>query len=143
MSQLDDENVPVENNVFDSSPAHELVEELSQKANFFVARKLMAAMPDKAFLRRQTPPNSRRLHHFVERMNRLGYGMDATSSGTLQSTLSKVSDVEVRKVSHCPLPFFFLHVSILSVLTPDTIGHGSSPGQGHAAREILRGKHSL
>lgn len=107
MSQLDDENVPVENNVFDSSPAHELVEELSQKANFFVARKLMAAMPDKAFLRRQTPPNSRRLHHFVERMNRLGYGMDATSSGTLQSTLSKVSDVEVRKVSHCPpFPFY-------------------------------------
>lgn len=97
LSQLDDENVPVEDNIFDASAAHELVEELSHKANFFVARKLVTAMPEKALLRRQTPPNARRLQAFVDRMNRLGYEMDATSSGSLQSSVCKVSDVEVRK----------------------------------------------
>ncbi|KAJ5204332.1 Virulence protein SSD1 [Penicillium cinerascens] len=97
LQQLDDENVPVEYNIFDSTPAHELVEELSRQANFFVARKLASAMPEKAFLRRQDPPSSRRLTLFVERMNRLGFGLDASSSGTLQSSLCKVEDVDLRK----------------------------------------------
>lgn len=97
--------MPVEDNIFDASAAHELVEELSHKANFFVARKLVTAMPEKAFLRRQTPPNARRLQAFVDRMNPLGYEMDATSSGSLQSSVCKVSNVEVRKVSQLCLPF--------------------------------------
>ncbi|RDH38818.1 hypothetical protein BDQ94DRAFT_156587 [Aspergillus welwitschiae] len=95
--QLDDENVPVEHNIFHSSPVRELVEELSYKANFLVARKLVTALPDKAFLRRQMSPNPRRLHLFVERMNKLGYGLDATSSGTLQSSLCQVQDDDLRK----------------------------------------------
>lgn len=95
--QLDDENIPVEQNIFDSSPSHELIEELSHKANFFVARKLLAAMPEKAFLRRHPSPNPRRLQTFVERMTRLGYEIDPTSSGTLQSSLFKIEDVDVRK----------------------------------------------
>jgi protein SSD1 len=95
--QMDDENVPVEHNIFDSSPAHELMEELSHKANFFVARKLLAAMPDKAFLRRQLSPNPRRLQTFVERMSNIGYDIDPTSSGSLQCSLFKVKDPEIRK----------------------------------------------
>ncbi|KAJ6091740.1 hypothetical protein N7467_003709 [Penicillium canescens] len=97
LQQLDDENVPVEYNIFESTAAHELVEELSHQANFFVARKLASAMPDKAFLRRQFPPNPRRLTLFVERMNRLGFEMDPSSSGSLQSSLCKVQDVDLRK----------------------------------------------
>ncbi|KAL4872757.1 hypothetical protein BDV12DRAFT_125927 [Aspergillus spectabilis] len=94
---LDDENVPVENNIFDSSAVRELVEELSFKANFLVARKLATALPDKAFLRRQLSPNGRRLHSFVDRMNRLGFGLDESSSGSLQSSLCKVQDDDLRK----------------------------------------------
>lgn len=94
---LDDENVPVVRNIFDSSPAHELVEELSHKANAFVARQLFSAIPEKAFLRRQASPNPRRLQTFIERMNRLGYDIDPTSSGSLQSSLSKVTDTDLRK----------------------------------------------
>lgn len=89
--------MPVEYNIFDSTPAHELVEELSRQANFFVARKLANAMPEKAFLRRQDSPSDRRLTLFIERMNRLGFGLDASSSGSLQSTLCKVEDVDLRK----------------------------------------------
>ncbi|OAX83699.1 hypothetical protein ACJ72_01934 [Emergomyces africanus] len=95
--QLDDENVPVEHNIFDTTPAHELIEELSHKANSFVAKKLLSALPDKAFLRRQAPPNFRRLQTFVDRMTRLGYDIDSTSSGTLQTSLFKIEDVEIRK----------------------------------------------
>lgn len=101
--QMDDENVPVEDNIFNAAPVRELVEELSHKANFFVARKIVAALPDKAFLRRQPSPNPRRLHAFIDRMNRLGFGLDATSSGTLQSSLCQVQDDDLRKVS-LPLP---------------------------------------
>ncbi|KAJ5180612.1 hypothetical protein N7492_003822 [Penicillium capsulatum] len=97
IQQLDDENVPVEFNIFDSTPAHDLVEEVSRQANYFVARKVAAAMPDKAFLRRQPSPNSRRLTLFVERMNRLGYAIDSSSSGSLQSSLCKVQDIDIRK----------------------------------------------
>ncbi|KAL4775041.1 hypothetical protein BDW60DRAFT_214918 [Aspergillus nidulans var. acristatus] len=97
LHSLDDENVPVESNIFGSSAVRELVEELSCKANFLVARKLVAALPDKAFLRRQQSPNPRRLHSFVDRMNRLGFELDESSSGSLQSSLCKVQDDDLRK----------------------------------------------
>ncbi|RMZ75063.1 hypothetical protein DV738_g5668, partial [Chaetothyriales sp. CBS 135597] len=95
--QLDDENVPVEQNIFNSSAAHEIVEEISHKANYFVAQKLFASMPEKAFLRRQSPPNPRRLVTFAERMSKAGYEIDTSSSGSLQNSLFKVDDAGLRK----------------------------------------------
>jgi protein SSD1 len=94
--------VPVEHNIFDSSPAHELIEELAHKANTFVAQKLAAELPEKALLRRQSPPNPRRLQTFADRMTRLGFEIDATSSGTLQSSLFQLEDSEFRMVSSEP-----------------------------------------
>ncbi|KAK3685088.1 hypothetical protein B0T22DRAFT_210695 [Podospora appendiculata] len=95
--QLDDENLPIKHNLFDSSPATELVEELMHKANAYVAQRLAQALPEKALLRRQSAPNPRRLQTFVDRMTALGYEMDSTSSGTLQNSLFKVDDPEIRK----------------------------------------------
>ncbi|KZF26478.1 RNB-domain-containing protein [Xylona heveae TC161] len=95
--QLDDENVPVEQNVFDATPSHELIEELSHKANAFVAKKLAAALPGKAFLRRQAAPNSRRLQTFAERMTNIGYDIDTSSSGSIQASLFNVEDQSIRK----------------------------------------------
>lgn len=95
--QLDDESVPVEANIFNSSPAHELVEELRHKANEFVAKKIFAVLPNKALLRRHAPPNMRRLQTFAERMNAIGYDIDTTSSGTLQHCLFSVEDEDTRK----------------------------------------------
>jgi len=97
MYQLDDENVPVEQNIFDSSPAHELIEELSHKANAFVAEKIFAAFQDRALLRRQAAPNPRRLQLFAERMNNIGYDVDITSSATLQNSLFRIEDADIRK----------------------------------------------
>ena len=97
MYQLDDENVPVEQNIFNTSAAHEMIEELSHKVNAFVAQKLLAAFPEKAFLRRQAAPNPRRLQMFAERMTNIGYTVDTSSSGALQDTLFKIQDPELRK----------------------------------------------
>ncbi|PBP16116.1 RNB domain-containing protein [Diplocarpon rosae] len=94
--QLDDENVPVEQNIFNSTPSHELIEELMHKANAFVAEKIFKGLPEKALLRRQGPPNPRRLQTFVERMSKIGYEIDTTSSGTLQNSLFKVDDTQIR-----------------------------------------------
>ncbi|KAK3359230.1 hypothetical protein B0T25DRAFT_532316 [Lasiosphaeria hispida] len=97
LQQLDDENIPVKHNIFDSSAATELVEELVHKANAHVAQRLAQGLPEKALLRRQPAPNPRRLQTFVERMTALGHEIDPTSSGTLQNSLFKVDDAEIRK----------------------------------------------
>ncbi|PHH86462.1 hypothetical protein CDD83_10215 [Cordyceps sp. RAO-2017] len=95
--QLDDENNPVEDNIFNSSPALEMIEELMHRANAHVAQRLAAGLPEKALLRRQAAPNPRRLQTFVERMTALGYEIDASSSGALQNSLFKVDDTDLRK----------------------------------------------
>ncbi|KAI1342143.1 hypothetical protein F5Y15DRAFT_333295 [Xylariaceae sp. FL0016] len=97
LHQLDDENIPIQHNIFDSTPGTELVEELLHKANSTVAQKLALGLPEKALLRRQGTPNARRLQTFVERMRALGYDIDTTSSGTLQNSLFKVDDTDIRK----------------------------------------------
>ncbi|KAK2603488.1 Translational repressor [Conoideocrella luteorostrata] len=97
IQQLDDENNPVQDNIFDSTQALELVEELMQKANAYVAQRLVEGLPEKALLRRQASPNPRRLQTFVERMNALGYDIDASGSGALQNSLFKVDDTDLRK----------------------------------------------
>lgn len=97
LQQLDDENNPVQENIFDSSPALELVEELMHKANAYVAQRLAEGLPEKALLRRQAAPNPRRLQTFVERMTALGYDIDSSGSGALQNSLFKVDDADLRK----------------------------------------------
>ncbi|KAL2025020.1 hypothetical protein VTK56DRAFT_22 [Thermocarpiscus australiensis] len=97
LQQLDDENIPVKHNLFDTTPATELVEELMHKANAYVAQRLARELPEKALLRRHAAPNPRRLQTFVERMTALGYEIDPSSSGTLQNSLFRVEDADIRK----------------------------------------------
>ncbi|KAK6337586.1 hypothetical protein TWF730_002981 [Orbilia blumenaviensis] len=95
--QLDDENVPVEDNLFNTTPSHEIIEELMIKANTYVAAKLQAAFPEKAILRRHATPMKRRLDTFADRMNAIGYNIDVSSSAALQQSLFKVEDEDIRK----------------------------------------------
>ena len=97
LAQLDDENVPVEHNIFESTPAHVIIEELGMKANAFVAEKIVTALPDKALLRRHALPKHGRLQTFAERMTKVGYAIDTNSSATLQTSLFKVADTNMRK----------------------------------------------
>jgi len=97
MYQLDDENVPVEHNIFVSSPAHEMIEELSHKTNAAVAEKIYQAMPDRALLRKQPSPNPRRLATFAERMMNIGYEMDISTSAALQNSLFRIENDDIRR----------------------------------------------
>lgn len=97
LHQLDDENNPVQDNLFDSTESLELIEELAHKANAYVAERLVEGLPEKALLRRQSAPNPRRLQTFVERMTALGYDIDSASSGALQNSLFRVDDSDLRK----------------------------------------------
>lgn len=123
---LDDENVPVEHNIFDSSPAHEMIEELSHKTNAFVAEKLFAGLKERALLRTQKVPNTRRLHTFAERMSNIGYDMDISSSAALQNSLYRIEDAEVRKGMET-LVFKTMARAKYEVSaradTPDNLGH--------------------
>ena len=130
LHQLDDENVPVEHNIFDSTPAHEIIEELGHKANTLVAERIAEALPEKAFLRRQAPPNARRLATFAARMTRLGYDMDTSSSGTLQNSLFNVKDADLRKVCTVLAPSIFIIAKLV-------LGHGNTTCQSHAASQVL------
>ena len=91
--------MPVEHNIFDSTPAHEIIEELGHKANAFVAQKIYDAFPEKALLRRHGPPKASRLQTFAERMTHVGYEIDTSTGGGLQNSLFKVDDTDMRKVS--------------------------------------------
>ena len=71
---------------------------MGHKANAYVAHKIATALPEKAFLRRQASPNSRRLQTFAERMTKIGYEIDTSSSGALQNSLFNVKDASIRKV---------------------------------------------
>ncbi|KAJ6257384.1 hypothetical protein Dda_8273 [Drechslerella dactyloides] len=95
--QIDDENVPVEDNLFNTTPSHEIIEELMIKANTYVAAKLQAAFPEKAILRRHATPMRRRLDTFAERMNAIGYDIDVSSSAALQKSLFRIQDPDIRK----------------------------------------------
>lgn len=95
--QSDDENVPNEENIFESRPAYDVLEEILIKTNALVAEKLVGALPEKALLRRQSPPAPRRLKTFGDRINRLGYSVDTSSSAGLINSLYNLEDPDVRK----------------------------------------------
>ncbi|KXT01518.1 hypothetical protein AC578_4527 [Pseudocercospora eumusae] len=93
---LDDENVPVEENIFNSSPSHEMIEELSHKTNAVVAKKIHDALGDRALLRTIAPPKPRRLQTFAQRMSNIGYEIDTSSSSALHNSLFHVEDADIR-----------------------------------------------
>jgi protein SSD1 len=96
--QTDDENVPNTENVFETRLAYEISEEILIRTNSFIAEKIVAALPTQAMLRRQSPPMPRRLATFGNRINRLDYNIDISSSAGLMSGLFKLEDADVRKV---------------------------------------------
>lgn len=95
--QLDDENTLVGQNIFVSTPSYELIEELMYKTNSFVAQKIFKGLPEKALLRHHGPPNPRRLQTFSDRMSSIGYDIDTNTSGSLQNSLFKVNNADIRK----------------------------------------------
>ena len=103
LQQLDDEAVPVEENIFSTTSAQNIVEELAIKTNAAVAAKLFSALPEKALLRRHAPAIQRRMEIFRDRMERLGFKIDTSNGATLQNGLLNLESDIIRKV----LYFYF------------------------------------
>ncbi|KAF8461916.1 hypothetical protein BDZ91DRAFT_829160 [Kalaharituber pfeilii] len=97
LQQLDDEALPVVENIFHSTYSQGVVEELAIKTNSFIAQKLFAAMPDKALLRRHAPPIQRRIDVLADRMRRLGFPIDIIDGATLQNSLLNIESDTVRR----------------------------------------------
>lgn len=97
LHQLEDENLPIQRNIFESTPAVELVEELVHQANSKVAQLLAKGLPSHAILRRQSMPNHHRAQKICDRLQALGYSIDYTNGAGLQNSLFKVADANVRK----------------------------------------------
>lgn len=97
LSHIDDEAVPVRENIFTFTPSQEIVEELQIKVNHAIANKLIEALPEKALLRRHADPNKRRITTFADRMNKLGLGIDITDSSSLHKSIFAQSDEYKRK----------------------------------------------
>ena len=98
LHQLDDEAIPVEENIFHSTPAQALIEELSITTNAFIAQKIATALPDKALLRRHAPAIQRRIDIFGNRMNRLCHNIDITNGASIQNSLLNLESDIIRKV---------------------------------------------
>lgn len=114
-------------NIFESTPAMQLIEELMLKANLAVAERIRGAWGGEgAFLRRHDAPLERRcplcsnlsnvrLEGFLKRCQRLGITIDLGEDGRgLMKSLMSVSDNDVRtvfssvNVSNCRLSKLFL-----------------------------------
>ena len=87
-------------NIFESTPAMQLIEELMLKANFAVAERIRSAWGGEgAFLRRHDTPLERRLEGFLKRCQRLGIAMDLGDDGRgLMRSLMSVSESDIRTV---------------------------------------------
>lgn len=61
-------------------------------ANMAVAKKISLAYPESSLLRRHPPPLMKALDEVVEQLGKEGIVLDASSAGTLHSTLGAIED---------------------------------------------------
>ncbi|KAK9373899.1 uncharacterized protein V1513DRAFT_480069 [Lipomyces chichibuensis] len=97
LNQLEDENVPVETNLFERRASSPVVDEIMIKVNSIVASILSQKLGERAFLRRHLAPNLHRLNAFLEKMRILGFDFDGSSSSKLQSSLFQIGDADTLK----------------------------------------------
>ncbi|BFZ65444.1 Translational repressor [Saitoella coloradoensis] len=97
LAELDDEDLPQGTNLFESTAAAWLVEELMMKAEIAVAEKINEKFSEGALLRRHPRPQERRLRLFLDKAKRLGYEIDGTDGASLQRSLLQIDDLDIRK----------------------------------------------
>ena len=91
--ELDDEGKAVGYGVYQQREANRLVEEFMLAANMTAARLISAAYPDKALLRRHTPPNEIKMKQLADTVASLlpdAPLLDVSSAAALQESLTAV-----------------------------------------------------
>ncbi|KAF6762266.1 SSD1 protein [Ephemerocybe angulata] len=95
---LDENGLPADCGPYERTESNFLIEEFMLLANIAVAQKVSVHLPEQALLRRHDAPLERRLNAFIERAQRLGYNMDASSSKALMSSFDAITDPTARKL---------------------------------------------
>ena len=82
-----DTGMPNGYKVYTQRDSNRLVEEFMLLANMAVAHKIKNHYPETSFLRRHPPPQAKMVEDLVELCQNLGFPLDPSSAGTLQSSL--------------------------------------------------------
>ncbi|KAI7902610.1 uncharacterized protein BX663DRAFT_472968 [Cokeromyces recurvatus] len=98
--KFDDPNKPTKFNVSNSRPdIIKIVKEFLFMANKCVAQKISSQYPEQALLRRQAPPNSRKIHELKDYASRyLGIQLNITNANTIQESIQAIQDDELRQL---------------------------------------------
>ncbi|KAI9091261.1 hypothetical protein DFS34DRAFT_653633 [Phlyctochytrium arcticum] len=89
---------PMETGVYELKDSNRLIEEFMLLANMAVAQKLVSVMPHASLLRNHPPPLKKAIEEFVVFAGKIGYTLDATSSGSLQKSFDAIKNPLHREV---------------------------------------------
>lgn len=92
---LDEEGKPREYFVYRNQESHRLIEEFMLLANITVAERIEERFPKIAFLRSHSPPLIYVLEKLQKNLEKYGIILDVSSSGALQSSITKYSGDDV------------------------------------------------
>ncbi|KAI8046946.1 uncharacterized protein B0P05DRAFT_482341, partial [Gilbertella persicaria] len=97
---FDDPNQPTQVTITDAkSDITKIVKEFSFLANKCVAQKISSQYPEQALLRRQAPPNSRKINELKDYASRyLGIELNITNASTIQKSIQEIQDEELRQL---------------------------------------------
>jgi protein SSD1 len=91
---LDDEGRPTDCFAETRKESNYLVQEFMLQANISAATQIAANLPEQALLRRHESPSERRIDAYVAHAARLGFELDGSSAGALQTSLAAVKGDE-------------------------------------------------
>lgn len=97
LNYVDDENVIVTSNIFDTNPVCQILGEISIKVNTAIAQKIYAVLGDRTFLRRHSDPILQKIEAFSDSVKNLNLEIDTTSSATILQCIFKIEDPVIRK----------------------------------------------
>ncbi|KAL2919192.1 hypothetical protein HK105_201467 [Polyrhizophydium stewartii] len=88
---LDEFGNPINSGMYELKDSNRLIEEFMLLANMAVAEKIQAYFPEAALLRRHPRP-AQSIGEFVSRATKMGFKIDASSSGSLQASFEAIQD---------------------------------------------------
>ncbi|KAL7316290.1 hypothetical protein PS15m_005403 [Mucor circinelloides] len=97
---FDDPNQPTQVTISNSRPdIVKIVKEFLFMANKCVAQKISSQYPEQALLRRQAPPNSRKIHELRDYALRyLGVQLNISNAISIQESVQEIQDDELRQL---------------------------------------------
>ncbi|KAI9485602.1 MAG: hypothetical protein EXX96DRAFT_645529 [Benjaminiella poitrasii] len=98
--EFDDAKAPTKLSISNSKPGIvKIVKEFLFMANKCVAQKISSQYPEQALLRRQAPPNLRKIHELKMYASRyLGVQLNITNANTIQESIEAIQDDELRQL---------------------------------------------